>query len=256
MQKKEFPKEIALCLSGGAAKGAYHLGAINILQKSGVAIKAISGTSIGAVIGAALASGKSAEEIFEIFSSREYREIFKFSMREGALFRVEQEAEILEWLIPCRDFKELDIPLSVTLTDIMAAEPHYISSGDLRSAVLASSSISPLLPPVRLNGVLYSDGGLVDNFPLEQLQEFSYPIVGINLYPNNPKIPTTIFGWLKKNIRIAWQKNNFAKAKLCDYYLTNNALDNVRAFSFSDIGKGYALGEADMRRVLDSKEII
>ena len=256
MQKSEFPKEISLALSGGAAKGAYQLGIIDTLQKRGIAIKAISGTSIGAVIGAALASGKRADEIFEIVSSKEYRKIFRPYMKKGALFRIDTDAVILRELISCESFEELKIPLTVCMTHTQMAKAVYRSRGDLWSAVLASSAISPLFPPVEIDGVVYSDGGLVDNFPVEQLENISYPIVGVNLYPNNKKIPTTIFGWLKKNLRIAWQHNNFEKERKCDYYFTNVKLDHIRAFSFFGIQKAYSLGKKDMEQFLASKHII
>ncbi|WP_457747260.1 patatin-like phospholipase family protein [Sulfurimonas sp.] len=256
MEDNQFPAEISLSLSGGAAKGAYHLGIINILQNRGVTLKAISGTSIGAVIGAALASGKSAEEIFTIMSSKEYRKVFKLYMKEGALFRIDIQAQVLKELIPVKTFEELDIPLIVCVTDIIKARPKYMNRGDLTTAVLASSSISPLLPPIVFNGTVLSDGGLTDNFPVEQLQKFDYPIVGINLYPNNQRIPKTFFGWLRKNIRVAWQNRNFEKESLCDYYFTNVALDEVKAFSFSDMQKAYALGQKDMELFLESKHTI
>ena len=251
-----FPKEISLVLSGGAAKGAYHLGIIDVLQKKGVHIKAISGTSIGAVIGAAVASGKEANTIYDLMSSKAYKKIFKLSMKEGAFFRIDMQAAILKELIPYDRFEDLEIPLSVCVTQTATARPKYIAGGDLRSAVLASSSISPLLPPLVCDGVVCSDGGLVDNFPLEQVQQFDYPIVGINLYPNDMQIPKTVFGWLKKNLRIAWQNRNFEKATKCDYYFSNIGLDSVRAFSFSGIEKAYRLGQEDMEQFLASKDII
>jgi len=76
MKNSQFPQEISLCLSGGAGRGAYHLGVISILQENNINIKAISGTSIGALIGASLACGKSAEYIFEVIQSKEFHSVF------------------------------------------------------------------------------------------------------------------------------------------------------------------------------------
>jgi len=256
MQENEFPREVSLVLSGGAAKGAYHLGIIDVLQKKGVVIKAISGTSIGAIIGAAVASGKKADEIFTIITSKEYKRVFKVYLKKGALFRIDMQAPILKKLIPYDTFEELQIPLTVCLTDICAVEAYYVSSGNLRDMVLASSSISPLLPPVKIDGTLYSDGGLVDNFPVEKLKKFSYPIVGVNLYANNRQVPTTILGWLRKNIRVAWQHKNYEKATMCNYYFSNVLLDNISAYSFSGIEKAYRIGQKDMEQFLASKHII
>ena len=69
MENNRFPREISLCLSGGAAKGAYHLGVIDILEKNDIKIKAISGASIGAIVGASIVSGQKAKEVLEVLKS-------------------------------------------------------------------------------------------------------------------------------------------------------------------------------------------
>ena len=66
MQNNEFPSEVSLCLSGGAARGAFHLGVLSVLEENNVQIKAISGSSVGALIGGSLACGKNSKEIFDI----------------------------------------------------------------------------------------------------------------------------------------------------------------------------------------------
>jgi len=251
MKKSEFPKEVALCLSGGAARGAYHLGVISVLKEHNISIKAISGTSIGALIGASLGCGRSANEIFSLLKSKEFRRVFKLSLGKGYLFKIDNTAKVIEKLIDRTTFEELSIPLSVCVCDVTDESALYCSSGEyLKELVLASCSITPLFQPVSLHGKIYVDGGVVDNFPVEELQKYNTPIIGINLHPKQRYVPKSIFGWLQKIMHTAWQSQYYAKSELCHLYLSNEKLNDVKIFSFRDLEKAYALGVEDMREIL------
>jgi NTE family protein len=251
MNQSKFPTEVTLCLSGGAARGAYQLGAISVLQDHNVKIKAISGTSIGALIGAALGCQKSADEIFDVISSKEFKSVFKPSFGKGYFFRLDDSAKVIDKLIDRASFEELSIPLTLCVCDVKDESAKYYNSGvDFKKLVLASCSIAPLFKPVELYGRTFVDGGVVDNFPVEQLQRYDYPIIGINLHPKYRKTPSSVFGWLKKNIHTAWQSQYYRKSNLCDIYLCNEELNNVKIFSFKDLQKAYGLGKKDMHNIM------
>ena len=98
-------KEITLCLSGGAARGAYHLGVLQYIEESGIEVKAISATSIGAIIAASWLSGVSAKEQLAIFKSREFKKIFSFNFFRGSLFSIDTTAKIIKKLVPKKILK-------------------------------------------------------------------------------------------------------------------------------------------------------
>ncbi len=249
MEDYRFPREISLCLSGGGARGAFHLGAISVLEERGIAIKAISGTSIGALIGASLACGKSSKEILHIFKSKEFRNIFKFRFAKTYLFSLDAEAEIIRELIDKNNFETLSIPLSIAVCDVQNETIKYVNSGEnFKKIVLASCSVVPLFKAVELNNTLYADGGIIDNFPVEQLKKYDYPILGINLYPKYNLVAGSMFAWMKKIAYIMWQSHNAPKRELCDFYLCSAAIRNLRAFSFKDIDKAYELGRVEMQQ--------
>ena len=251
MENYQFPGEITLCLSGGAGRGAYHLGIVSVLQENGIKIKAISGTSVGALIGASLACGKSAAYIFEVIRSKEFRSVFQISLGRGYLFKLNHNAAVVNKLIDRASFETLDIPLHVTACNVENETPIYYNSGKIfKEAVLASCSIAPLFAPVYVNKTLVVDGGLVDNFPVEQLQQYNYPIIGVNLFPKYKKVPKTILGWIKKNIHTAWQSKYVSKKKLCYLYLCNDKLLDIKVFSFGDIDKAYAMGREEMQKII------
>lgn len=251
MEDHQFPREIALCLSGGVARGAFHLGAISVLEEAGIEIKAISGTSIGALIGASLGCGRSAQEIFEVIKSKEFKTVFKYHFFKGYLFELDQHAKVVEKLVDVTAFEKLSTPLSVCVCNVEDESALYFNRGEsLKDVVLASCSLSPLFKPVEYKNRLLIDGGVVDNFPVEQLQQYDYPVVGVNLYPKIRKIPTSIFGWLKWLVHTGWQSRYHQKADLCDFYLCSLELNNIRAFSFKDLDKAYALGQKEMKRLI------
>jgi len=105
---------------------------------------------------------------------------------------------------------------------------------------------APLFKTVQIKNHLFGDGGVIDNFPVQELLKYKYPIVGINLYPKYNKQATSIFAWLKKSLYIAWQSHNREKEKLCDIYISSDKLNNIRAFSFKDIETAYQLGREEM----------
>ncbi len=249
MANHQFPREISLCLSGGAAKGAFHLGIINVLQEHGIEIKAISGTSIGALIGASLASGKTPKEILETLKSKEFKKTFLFSFGKGYLYSVDMKSPVLSKLTDKLTFEELNIPLEIAITNTQTTEAEYYNSGDkLIESIIASCAISPIIEPQNIDGVLYVDGGITDNFPVERLKKYPYEILGVNLYPHTQKPPTSLLGWLKKIVFIAWQSPNLAKRHECDYYISSELLNEINMFSFKDLDKAYQLGRREMKR--------
>jgi NTE family protein len=252
MEANKFPTDVTLCLSGGAGRGAYQLGIISVLQEYGIEIKAVSGTSIGALIGASLACGKKADYIFEVMRSPELRSVFKLRLGHGYLFELNHKAAVVEKLIDRESFEALDFPLHVSVCDVKEESALYFEHGnDLKEVVLASCSIPPLFNPVSFNGKVLVDGGLVDNFPVEQLKKYNSPIIGINLHPKRSTIPTTILGWLKNNIHTAWQSKYSEKAELCDIYFCNKELLECKVFSFADIDKAYEIGRVEMQNFME-----
>jgi NTE family protein len=250
MEDNKFPREISLCLSGGAARGAFHLGAISVLEKHNIKIKAISGSSIGAIIGASLACGKKAKDILQILKSKEFKKVFKLSLGNGYVFKIDKESKVIDDLISYNDFNELSIPLIVATCDVDNAKALYYDSGKLKDVLLASSSVAPLLEPIKINNKLHADGGLVDNFPVEVLKQFPYKIVGINLYPNVKGDPMSIFTWIKRIVFVSWQAHNLQKQNLCDIYLSCDELSKIKTFSFKDLDKAYELGIEKMSEII------
>ena len=175
---------IGLALGGGGARGLAHILMLEVFDELGLRPKVIAATSIGAIFGAAYASGFSAKLIrahteeslnqrFDIvrqlFSARSepILKILNFLPVRSALLKPEA---LLELLLPSkvsRDFAHLRIPLKIVATDYYAQEQVILNSGPLRSAVAASMALPAIFTPVTLDNRVLMDGGLVNPLPFD-----------------------------------------------------------------------------------------
>jgi NTE family protein len=205
----ERPK-IALVLSGGGAKGISHIGTLKLLDEIGVEIDFIIGTSMGAVIGGLYASGHSALEIENIILNIKWSEIlldntsraeihainkkwlptgnmyfylnnsFKPQLSPGLITGNKIHLALVKetWSIShVKDFSTFPIPFMCVATDLITGELVLFKDGTLADVMRASSSFPSVFLPVEINGNLYIDGGISQNFPADIAQKLGYNII-------------------------------------------------------------------------------
>jgi len=161
-------KEISLVLSGGGIKGLAHVGLLAALQDHGIKVKAISGTSAGALVGALYGSGMTIDMILDFFKSYTIFQPFNFSLKKPGIFSTNRYRNILKATLK-ETFEELSIPLYVCASDLMSGESTYFDKGELVLPVLASCAVPLLFSPVQIGERMYTDGGVTDNFPIDPL---------------------------------------------------------------------------------------
>ena len=143
---------------------------LRVLERSGIQVDVVAGTSIGAILGALYASGHSAEEIYELAKGVSWRTLLDFSLQAG-LLKGEKLHDLLASHLPA-DFSELEKPLAVATTDMETGDEVFILQGDLVRAVRASSCYTGAFEPVNFNGRMLADGGIVNNLPRERRRFF------------------------------------------------------------------------------------
>ena len=201
--------KIGLVLSGGGAKGFAHIGVLKVIEKSGIKLDYIGGTSMGAVVGALYASGYSAHQIDSIIKSIDFPSFLQDQLprKQSSLFR-KQHGErtlisfpvrnkkiglpkaisvgqsiynrlntLLEPVINETDFSKLPIPFFCVATDLENGNSKVFDSGFLPAAIRASASLPTLLDPFEYEGHSYIDGGIADNFPVEVMRKKGVSIV-------------------------------------------------------------------------------
>jgi len=243
--------EISLALSGGAARGAYHLGVLQYIDEMDIQVKAICGTSIGAIIGTSYAAGVSPVRQLEIFKSREFKNIFSFNFFRNSIFRINSKAAILEELMPVDNLDELSIPVYFTAVDLSAGEELFFSQGKIPDICLASSALVPIFEPVKYNGRILGDGGLINHMPISPLLEHQYPIIGVNLHPLTiSHNQNNIFNFIKRAIYLKTYSSSQDSQKKCNVFITNDKLRNYSLFSLKHLDELFELGYQDAGSLL------
>ncbi len=191
-------KRIGLALGGGGARGLAHIGVFRAFEDESISIDVIAGTSIGALVGAAFATGLNSHEMDEMVSSflesptfqdsalksiREVQESKHFTLTQKiqaffknriilaqAMFRpgilhADDFQAMIDYFLPDIKFEDLRIPFVAVTTDLISGLPVVLSEGSLRRAVMASCAVPGAVPPVRDDDRLLSDGGVVSLVP-------------------------------------------------------------------------------------------
>lgn len=195
----------AIAFGGGGARGLSHIHVIEVLDELGIRPTAISGSSIGAIIGAGMAAGMSGSEIRDYarqvlgdgssLASRMWR-LRPTNIREavgGLRFTQFDIERILKALLPDslpQDFADLKIPLKVTATDFYGHSLVVNETGDLYSALAASAAIPALFKPVRRDGRVLIDGGIYDPVPYDLVMDRADIVVAIDVV-GGPQGPQT-----------------------------------------------------------------
>lgn len=213
-QQREKPLKIGLVLSGGGAKGFAHIGVLKVLEEAGVEISYIGGTSMGAIVGGLYASGYNARQIDSIFRATDFDQLLQdfiprssknfYGKRNDELYAISLPFQKFRLGIPAalskglynynlltklthnvrnvRDFNNLPIPFLCMATDIETGEEILLNKGYLPQAMLASAAFPSLFSPVEINGRLLVDGGVTNNYPIDEIRSLGANyIIGVDV---------------------------------------------------------------------------
>jgi NTE family protein len=199
--------KVGVALGGGGARGLAHLGVLQIIEEEHIPIDVISGTSMGAIIGALYAYDPDIKALIAKVRQCVETGAFRALMidlnrekdREGLLYKFsgfikraylstiiktrlsvipkERIENVIVELLPDVNIEDLKIPFCATATNLFKGEEIVINKGPLRKAVLASASIPGILPPVEWNGDLLADGGSVSECPINGCKQLGADVV-------------------------------------------------------------------------------
>lgn len=156
---------IGLALGGGGARGAAHIGVLMELERLGIRPDLITGTSIGGLVGALYAAGTGCEALTDCFRRINISSMYSFAASAPSLTGVTKIEQLLESVMGRPTFAELKTPLSVVTTDLVSRKEVILDEGDVLTAVLATIAIPILFPPVEREGMVLTDGGILNNTP-------------------------------------------------------------------------------------------
>lgn len=199
------PRCIGLVLGGGGARGAAHIGVLEVLEQQRVPICRIAGTSMGAIVGGLYAAGYRPAEIKAILAAIDWQDVlsddpartdfpmrrkddtlrylldFRIGLRDGTirlprgviqgqkLLTLLRRLTLHTWRT--ESFDDLPIPFRAVATDIVTGEAVVFDHGDLALAIRASMSVPAAFAPIRVDGRLLVDGGIVNNVPVDVVRQ-------------------------------------------------------------------------------------
>jgi NTE family protein len=214
-------KDIALALSSGGARGLAHIGVIEELEAQGYHIASIAGCSMGALIGGVYAAGKLEEfrDWMKTIDKKKMLELTDFSLSLNHLVKGTRIIKAIMEFVPDVRIEDLPIPYCAVATDWISGREVVIDKGSLFEAIRASISLPTFYEPVRRDGMILIDGGVVNPIPMNRVQRHEGDLlVGVDVSGHDYKAQ-----WEKMQKQAEKQKHDKSlKAKLLDMIIPDN----------------------------------
>ncbi|MDY0336311.1 MAG: patatin-like phospholipase family protein [Candidatus Cloacimonadaceae bacterium] len=269
---------IGYALSGGGARGFAHIGILKVLEEEGIQPGYISGTSIGAIIGAFYSMGFNAAEIESLALEIKWQEILEERQSRKDLYIGQKRwapygnitFELNEYWAPqlpssvynvnnvnlklfelyaagsvITDFNDLPIPFSCVGTNLVSGQPKVFNRGSIMQAVRASMSIPSILQPFAIDGDIYIDGGISQNLPINVVKDMgASSVVGIKVNSSlrNKETLTNLIEVLDQTINIGITRNLSEDLGDCDLLLEPD-LSSFSSTDFEHVAELIAIGE-------------
>ena len=205
---------VGVALGGGFARGIAHLGVLSVLEEEGIPVDYLAGTSAGAMLAIAYASGHPIHEIVEQARATRFKDFGNWKLSWLGLASNQKLAHYPRKFLGVSTFEELRIPLAIAATDLGSGEPVYFKSGALGPALRASCAYPGMFVPVEVDGRMLVDGFLAAPVPVDALRKMGADVViAIFLEAANNRRPTSIvdviglsFAILQRHADLEWRR--------------------------------------------------
>lgn len=180
-------RKVGLALGSGGAKGLSHIAVIEYLKNMNIPIDMISGSSIGAVVGAVYLSGNLSKlkEDMLLFSRKEFLGIADITLPKSGLIKGNNFIKFLTKYIPSdAKIEDLPKPLGIVATDYYTGKPIIFRKGNILDAVRASVSIPGVIVPASYGDTFLIDGGVANPLPIDVVKKMGAGLtIAVNLHP-------------------------------------------------------------------------
>ncbi len=198
---KKLKFKLGLALSGGGARGLAHIGVFKAFEEEHIRFDYVTGTSVGSIFGALYAAGISVDSMMEQCAKVKQGDIL------NGIFKVNSDsqniANVANRLLNHCGFADLKTPFSAVAVDIVSGDEIVLDSGDVATAVAASSAVPVIFKPMRIGERVLVDGGLLNNMPADVCRRMGAEVViGVDLNHARGKgtasdklLPTALAVW-------------------------------------------------------------
>ncbi len=250
--KKSKKKKIGLALGGGAVLGAVHVGVLQAIKEYDIKLEAISGTSIGAFIAALYACGKTPMEIQKIAEKLSWFDITTISLSQLGLLSNSKFKKVIGETINKATFEQTEIPLAMVAADILTGEKVVLKSGDIATAVMASTCIPGVFVPVEHENRLLVDGGIMENVPVSPLKDLGADyIIGVDLFAKHSyKKPRHLVELLVNTLDITIMNVSNLQTREADVVITPD-LSHFNLIDINQVKDLIRIGYREARKALN-----
>ena len=251
---KNKPYKIGIALSGGGIKGLCHAGVLKALEEQGIKPDIISGVSAGAVVGALYADGYSPDEIAKLFEDISFRQMTKFRIPDGGLFRIDAFENFIFKNMRAKTCEELKIPLRIVATNLDQGQSVVFNKGNLIDPIVASCSVPVLFTPKKINGIYYVDGGVLKNFPVSTIRDDCDKVIGINASPLvADEYKLSLMNVASRTYHFMFKANILHDKELCDLLIEPVDMGNYDTFEVDKGREIFELGYQSTKQLLESR---
>jgi NTE family protein len=204
LRPRPFPapaqRRVGLVLSGGAVRGAAHVGVLQVLDEAGIRPDLVVGVSAGSVVGGLYCAGLAPAALQQTAREMNWNRLARLVRPRLGLFDISPLEQVVDDLTGGLTFEQLKIPFAAVSVDIICGKLVVFRQGPLARAIHASCAIPGLFSPVEDGERLLVDGGALDNLPVAIAREMGAEyLIAVDVLP----LPTTPAEW-PKNILEMW----------------------------------------------------
>ncbi len=253
-----------ICLSGGGALGFAHIGVLQALEDHRIFPNAVSGSSMGSIIGAMYAAGYTPAQMLEFIKEGKLYRITNIMQFQPAFWRVglSNHSTILSLIkefIPNNSFEKLEKPLHICVTNLSTGNWEIVSKSEkLNMWIAASCSIPGVFNAMKINNMMYVDGGLLNNIPSQPLREKCEFVIGSDVIPHlTAKKTLKPRDTLVKSLRVAQHQSSQPGRALCDFLIEPESIEKYHEFNYEAYQSIYQYGyRATTRFIAENQEIM
>ena len=244
---------LGLVLSGGGVRGVAHIGVLKALEEHGLQATHVAGASSGALVGALYAAGHGWKEVLEYFRHVSLFSWGKIARHKAGMFDADKYRADLAPFFTEDSFASLQKQLYVVASDLVKGRSKLFHDGPLIRTLLASSAVPGVFSPVRIDGALYADGGITNNFPTEPLVAHCDRIIGVFVNPLKHITANELgssFAVMERAFSMDRASASIRKFGDCDLVISPDELAAFGTFSTSHVDEIFRIGyEAAMRKL-------
>jgi NTE family protein len=175
---------IGLVLGGGGSRGLAHVGVLKVLTRERIPIDLIVGTSMGGIVGVLFALGISPDRLASEMMALQNTSIINVKLL-SARARQRMLRELLARALAGKTFADLEIPTTLMVVDMISGNELGLNHGSLLPAVLATSAVPAIFPPVMIDGAVLADGGVIDSLATRAAYEQGADrVIAVDIEPN------------------------------------------------------------------------